>query len=94
MIPKSDGYMFVIDFVPGGLDLNLISPHDHPNHYGSNVACVRVYWDDIDGQGVTEGTFRIENLPKQLEQFAADLFAMYLVKRYYPEDLQLPGGNK
>ena len=89
-IPTQDGYMFTIDFVPGGLDLNLVSPHEHPEHYGVVVATVRVHCDDVDGKGITEGTFSVANLPKQLEQYAADLYAMHFFTKY-PELFDTPG---
>lgn len=92
-IPKSHGYMFVIDFVAGGFDIDLITPHNAPEHFGNNVDHVTLRWDDIDAEGIHEGVYSIENLPKKLEPHAASLLARYLVKTYLPEELSPLGGN-
>lgn len=87
MIPKSHGYMFVIDFVAGGFDIDMVTPHNAPEHYGTFFEGITIRWDDVDAEGIYEGTYSIEHLPKQLENYAAGLLARHLVRTYLPEEL-------
>lgn len=93
-IPQSHGYMFVIDFVPGGFDIDMVTPSTAPDDFGTFVGSVSVAWDDVDPSGIHEGAFTIEHLPKQLESHAAGLLARHLVHTYIPEQLNTIGEQK